>query len=162
MDRRTMLGGLAMAGLWSGARPLARAGSDEKRSLRVAFLTEYVRLGGRATSLSYGRATSELANLMASADRLDREKRRFDRMRVWAEKRQQSEERQEARRTANQELQALRERLDSTDRLLAESSRWVGRAISRRSLKGNTKYSTIAATFTRRAHGRWLGSSVSS
>jgi len=40
MDRRTMLGGLAMAGLWSGARPHARADSGEKRFLRVAFLTD--------------------------------------------------------------------------------------------------------------------------
>jgi 3',5'-cyclic-AMP phosphodiesterase len=40
MDRRTILGGLAMAGLWSGARPFVRADSGEKRSLRVAFLTD--------------------------------------------------------------------------------------------------------------------------
>jgi Icc protein len=40
IDRRTLLGGLATAGLWSGARPSAGADSVAKRTLRVAFLTD--------------------------------------------------------------------------------------------------------------------------
>jgi Icc protein len=35
-----MIGGLALAGLASTARPVARAESEERRSLRVAFLTD--------------------------------------------------------------------------------------------------------------------------
>jgi 3',5'-cyclic-AMP phosphodiesterase len=40
IDRRSLLGGLATAGLWSGARPSAGADSVAKRTLRVAFLTD--------------------------------------------------------------------------------------------------------------------------
>ena len=40
IDRRTLLGGLATAGLWGGARPSAGADSVAKRTLRVAFLTD--------------------------------------------------------------------------------------------------------------------------
>jgi hypothetical protein len=93
------------------------------------YWTQSVRLGDRVTSLSYGRVRGEDARLMVAMDRIDREERQAERIRRRQEERERSEARREARRAANEEIQALRQRLDSTDRVMTESFRMVGKAV---------------------------------
>src|SRR5262245_5319490 len=93
------------------------------------YFTHSVRRGGRVTSESYGPVHTENARLFVAMDRINREKRQAERMRRKAEKRQQTEGRREARRIAREEVQALRQRLDSTDRTMAEYFRRIGQAV---------------------------------
>jgi hypothetical protein len=93
------------------------------------YYTRSVRIGGRVTSQSYGPAESEYARFMTAADRLIREEGRAERIRRLTEKRERFEARQEARRVASQECPALRERLDTIDRLVAEDFHRVRQAV---------------------------------
>jgi hypothetical protein len=93
------------------------------------YYTHSVRRGCRVTSMSYGPVHGEDARRFVAMDRIIREKRRTECMQRREDKRKLSEARQEGRRTANQETQALRERLDSTDRLMAEYSKRVAKAV---------------------------------
>jgi hypothetical protein len=93
------------------------------------YYTRSVRRGGRVTSMSFGPAHGETARLFADVHRLEREERRIERMQRWEEKRERSEARQQARRAEREENRALRDRLDSTDRLMAEYSKRVTKAV---------------------------------
>ena len=84
--------------------------------------------GGRVTSKSYGPALGEIGGSFCHGTGSSGKKGGSSACGA-GDRREQSEARQAARRVASQEIQALRERLDSTDRLVAEDFKRVGRAV---------------------------------
>jgi hypothetical protein len=106
------------------------------------YFTKSVRQGRKVTSYSYGPAHDETAQLFVQFDRMMRQERQIERM----ERRERRRKQSEARRAGNQEIQALRRRLDSTDRLMAGYFRRIGKTV---------ETILLALGYHRHARGQW-------
>jgi hypothetical protein len=105
-----------------------------------AYYTQSIRRGGKVTSTC--RASGEFAHDLAQIDAIIREKKRLKRFLANAEER----ERIEARRATNQEVKAIRDRLDKADRCMAGYSKEVRVSVHR---------ILIDLGFHRHARGHW-------